>query len=87
MEKAKLNLVFSFSLAIRTCPIIERRVVFMVKLFKLADTRNMSKAKIQRELSKCRKKIEELGMEHEEACDFISSIMNLGIAINEKNQK
>lgn len=59
----------------------------MVKLFKLADTRNMSKAKIQRELSKCRKKIEELGMEHEEACDFISSIMNLGIAINEKNQK
>lgn len=36
-------------------------------------------------IGKCGKKLEELGMNHEEACKFVSSIMNLGIAIHEKD--
>lgn len=58
----------------------------MVELFTLAETREMSENKIQRELGKCCKQIEELGMEHVETCNLISTIMNLGIAIQEKNQ-
>lgn len=34
---------------------------------------------------KCCKRIEELGMNHKEACELVSSIMNLGIAIQEKH--
>ena len=56
----------------------------MGKAFILAETRKMSENKIQIELGKCRKQIEELGMDHVEACELVSSIMNLGIAIHEK---
>ena len=55
----------------------------------IMETRDMSKGKLQTEIGKRAKKLEELGMTHEEACGFISGIMNLGIAsqerMNEKN--
>ena len=56
----------------------------MGKMFTLAETREMNKFKIQTEIGKCHRKIEELGMDHVEACEMVSTIMNLGIAIHEK---
>lgn len=54
----------------------------------IMETRDMSKRKIEAEIGKRAKKLEELGMTHEEACGFISGIMNLGIASQEKwNEK
>lgn len=56
----------------------------MNKNFTIMETRKMSKHKLEIEITKCRKRMEELGMEHNEACKFVSSIMNLGIAMQEK---
>ena len=54
----------------------------------IMETRDMSKSKLQIEIGKRAKKLEELGMTHEEACGFVSGIMNLGIARQEKmNEK
>lgn len=53
----------------------------------IMETREMSKKKIEAELGKRAKKLEELGMTHEEACGFISGVMNLGIAAQEKTHK
>lgn len=53
----------------------------------IEETREMSKSKIQTELGKRSKKLKELGMTQEEACGFISGIMNLGIAAQEKIAK
>ena len=54
----------------------------------IMETRDMSKSKLQSEIGKRAKKLEELGMTHEEACGFVSGIMNLGIAMQEKmNEK
>ena len=50
----------------------------------VAETRKMTKTTIETELGKRTKKLEELGMDHESACKFVSSIMNLGIAAHEK---
>ena len=50
----------------------------------IMETRTMSKTKIERELGERVKKLEELGMDHETACGFVSGIMNLGIAAQEK---
>ena len=58
----------------------------MVKNFTIMETRKMSKNKLQVEIGKCCKKIEELGMNHKDACNLVSSIMNLGIAIQEKQK-
>ena len=58
----------------------------MTKNFTIMETREMSKHKLETEIGKCSKRMEELGMNHEEACKFVSSIMNLGIAIHEKFQ-
>ena len=49
----------------------------------IMETRKMSMTKINVELGKRTKKLEELGMTHEEACGFVSGIMNLGIAAQE----
>ena len=49
----------------------------------IMETRDMSKTKIKVELGKRVDKLEELGMSHEEACGFVSGIMNLGIAAQE----
>ena len=49
----------------------------------IMETRDMSKTKIKVELGKRVKKLEDFGMTHEEACGFVSGIMNLGIAAQE----
>lgn len=63
----------------------------MAKVLTIADTRKMSKTKIETKLSEYTKELEKLGMDHVSACEFLSSVMNLGIAVNEKvhnsNQK
>lgn len=52
------------------------------------DTRDMSMDEINHELSNRMKFLEELGMERIDSCGFVSSIMNLGIASQEKwNEK
>ena len=48
------------------------------------DTRDMSIDEINHELSNRRRFLENLGMEHIDSCGFISSVMNLGIASQEK---
>lgn len=54
------------------------------KTFTIAETRQMSEDELTVELGKHTKFLEELGMEHEEACKFVSSIGNIGIAFQEK---
>lgn len=49
----------------------------------IMEARGMSSTKINVELGKRTKKLEELGMSHEEACEIVSEIMNLGIASQE----
>ena len=52
------------------------------------DTRDMSMDEINHELSNRMKFLEELGMKRIDSCGFVSSIMNLGIASQEKwNEK
>ena len=50
----------------------------------ITETRKMSKTEIEEELKKYTKKLEGFGMTHEEACRFVSDIMNFGIAAQEK---
>jgi hypothetical protein len=57
----------------------------MGKLLTIADTREMSKTKIQITLGEYTKELEKLGMDHVSACEFLSSVMNLGIAAQEKH--
>ena len=58
------------------------------KVLSVNDTRKMSKEKIQLTLGQYTKELEKLGMDHESACGFVSSIMNLGIAAHERwNEK
>ena len=63
----------------------------MTKLLTITETKKMSKTKIETELGIRAKELEALGMDHTSACEFVSSIMNLGIAAHElwhdKNQK
>ena len=58
----------------------------MGKLLTLANVREMSDTRLRIELGKRGKQIEALGMDPVEVYVLVSSIMNLGIAINEKNQ-
>ena len=56
-----------------------------MKKLTIMEARKMSKTKLQTEIRKCSKYLEnELGMEHTDACIFVSRVMNLGIAIQEK---
>ena len=48
------------------------------------DTRDMSIDEINHELGNRTRFLEDLGMEHIDSCEFVSSIMNLGIASQEK---
>ena len=63
----------------------------MAKVLTMADTRKMSKTKIETKLGEYAKGLEKLGMNHVSACEFLSSVMNLGIAAHEQvhnvNQK
>lgn len=56
------------------------------KNFTIMETRKMSKCKLQTEIGLCEKRMEALGMNCKDACEFVSSIMNLGIAMQEKLQ-
>lgn len=51
------------------------------------DTRDMSIDEINHELSNRMRFLEDLGMERIDSCGFVSSIMNLGIASQEKAMK
>lgn len=51
-----------------------------MKFFSKKETTEMSLMRLTVEIGKHVKKLEELGMEHKEACSFVSNIMNLGIA-------
>ena len=52
------------------------------------DARDMSIDEITHELSNRMRFLEDLGMERIDSCGFVSSIMNLGIASQEKwNEK
>ena len=53
----------------------------------IMEARGMSSTRINVELGKRTKKLEELGMTHEEACGFVSGIMNLGIAAQELQKR
>ena len=44
----------------------------------------MTKGKLTAEIGKRAKALEELGMGHGDACEFVSGVMNLGIAMQEK---
>lgn len=57
------------------------------KMFTLAETREMSESRLQTEIGKCAKRLDELGMDHEDACNLVSTIMNLGVALQEKWNK
>lgn len=50
----------------------------------IMETREMSMTQINMKLGEYIKKLEEFGMDHVSACKFVSSIMNLGIAAQEK---
>lgn len=56
----------------------------MAKTLTIADTRSMSKTKIETKLGEYANELEKLGMDHVSACGFLSSVMNLGIAAQEK---
>lgn len=56
----------------------------MAKTLTIADTRKMSKTKIETKLGEYAKELEKLGMDHVSACEFLSSVMNLGIAAHEQ---
>lgn len=56
----------------------------MGKKFTIMEAREMSRYKLEVEIGKCAKRMVELGMSHEEACEFVSKLMNIGIAIQEK---
>jgi hypothetical protein len=56
----------------------------MGNMLSIVDTRKMSKAKIEMELGKRAKELEKLGMNHVSACEFLTSVMNLGIAAHEQ---
>lgn len=59
----------------------------MSNMLTIMDTRKMSKRKIELKLGEYAKELEKLGMDHVSACEFLSSIMNLGIAVQEKVHK
>lgn len=55
-----------------------------VNHWSIMNAREMSKTKLERELGKYVKELEKLDMDHVQACEFVSSVMNIGIALQEK---
>ena len=53
----------------------------------IMEARKMTEGKLTAEIGKRAKVLEELGMNHEDACEFVSGVMNLGIAMQEKWDK
>lgn len=53
--------------------------------FTVTEARLMTLRQLQVELGKCVSYLEnQIGMEHIDACEFVSGVINLGIATNEK---
>lgn len=50
----------------------------------IMDTREMDKRHLETEIARHIRALEEHGMDHKEAAEFISSVMNIGIALEEK---
>lgn len=55
----------------------------MRELFTIRDAQNMSTKELEARLTKCREELESLGMEHDDACIFLSDAMNIGIQTNQ----
>ena len=55
----------------------------MRELFTIRDAQNMSTKELEARLTKCREELEPLGMEHDDACIFLSEAMNIGIQANQ----
>lgn len=53
----------------------------------IMEAREMTEGKLTGEIGKRAKVLEELGMSHADACEFVSGVMNLGIAMQEKWDK
>lgn len=54
----------------------------------IMEARRMSKVRLQIEIGKCAKYLENnFGMEHIKAHEFVSRVMNLGIAIQERHDQ
>lgn len=56
----------------------------MANMLTVEDTRKMSDTRIKIALGERNKELENLGMDHESACAFVASVMNLGIAAHER---
>ena len=53
----------------------------------IMETREMNKRRLETEIVRHIRALEEHGMEHKEAAEFVSSVMNIGAALNEKLKK
>lgn len=59
----------------------------MREIFTIMDARRMTRDTLARRLARCCDELESIGMEHDDACRFVSEVMNIGIAIQEKGEK
>ena len=59
----------------------------MREVFTIMDAKRMTRNTLARRVAKCCEELESIGMEHEDACRFVSEVMNIGIAIQEKGEK
>ena len=56
----------------------------MAELLTVEDTMKMNKVQIEKKLGKYAKELNGFGMNHKSSCEFLSSVMNLGIALYRK---
>lgn len=54
--------------------------------YTVIEARKMTEQKLETEIGKCALKLETIGMSHAEACQFVATVMSLGIAIQEKKK-
>ena len=59
----------------------------MREIFTIMDAKRMTRNTLARRLARCCEELESVGMEHDDACRFVSEFMNIGIAIQEKCEK
>ena len=57
-----------------------------MKNYTVMETRKMTETRLETEIGKCALELEGLGMSHEDACHFVSTVMSLGIAMAEKKK-
>ena len=59
----------------------------MREIFTIMDARRMTRNTLARRLARCCEELESIGMENNDACRFVSAVMNIGITIQEKGEK